>query len=254
MQVYDEFIINHVILPRMVIPLLLLDDPQTLAEQYNSLLQHFIINQDTTSGIYPGINSLGAFREHSYASICSLNFPEKGEIFTISGLDTDQTPASIEWTVTASQFNPAGLLQAIAGRFPTQAVLYQWGLAQSPACRLCGAQSETMVRLQCWVPALKERRIRAHHALVRVVLGATPQHWQAHREMSIASLLAVAAPFYLRDDWQRMVDEFEDSELEGSELGFGSGLTDSRSAGVNGGYTRNYKCVRCWRGLGGSHG
>ena len=81
-------------------------EPQTLAEQYNTLLQHFNINQDTTSGIYPGINSLGAFREHSYASICSLNFPEKGETYTISGVDTEQTPASIEWVVTSSTFTP----------------------------------------------------------------------------------------------------------------------------------------------------
>jgi hypothetical protein len=66
------------------------------------------------SGIYPGINSLGAFREHSYASICSLNFPEKGEVFTVSGLDTEQTPASIEWVVSASTFTPAGGLINIA--------------------------------------------------------------------------------------------------------------------------------------------
>ncbi len=65
-------------------------EPQTLAEQYNSLLQHFNINQDTTRGIFPGINSIGAFRDHSYASICSLNFPEKGETYTISCLDTEQ--------------------------------------------------------------------------------------------------------------------------------------------------------------------
>jgi hypothetical protein len=89
-------------------------EPQTLAEQYNSLLQHFNINQDTTSGIFPGINSLGAFREHSYASICSLNFPEKGETYTVSGLDTEQTPASIEFVVTSSTFTPAG---GIAGTF-----------------------------------------------------------------------------------------------------------------------------------------
>ena len=81
-------------------------EPQTLEEQYSSLLQHFNINQDTTSGIYPGINSLGAFREHSYASICSLNFPEKGELYCVSGLDTEQTPASIEWVVTSSTFTP----------------------------------------------------------------------------------------------------------------------------------------------------
>ena len=81
-------------------------EPQNLDEQFNSLLQHFNINQDTMSGMHPCINSIGAFREHSYASICSLNFPEKGEIFTVSGLDTEQTPASIEWIVTASAFTP----------------------------------------------------------------------------------------------------------------------------------------------------
>ena len=83
-------------------------EPQTMAEQYNTLLQHFNIHQDTTSGMYPGINSLGAFREHSYASICSLNFPEKGDMFTVSGLDTEQTPASIEWIVTANAYTPVG--------------------------------------------------------------------------------------------------------------------------------------------------
>jgi hypothetical protein len=71
-------------------------EPQTIEEQYNSLLQHFNIDQDTVSGIYPGINSIGAFREHSYASICSLIFPEKGNVYTVSGLDTEQTPASID--------------------------------------------------------------------------------------------------------------------------------------------------------------
>jgi len=81
-------------------------EPQNLNEQYNSLLQHFNIHQDTISGMYPGINSIGAFREHSYASICSLNFPEKGETFTVSGLDTERTPASIEWIVTSSTFTP----------------------------------------------------------------------------------------------------------------------------------------------------
>jgi len=72
-------------------------EPQTLKEQYNSLLQHFNIHQDTLSGMYPGINSLGAFREHSYASICSLNIPGETEMYTISGLDTEQTPATIEF-------------------------------------------------------------------------------------------------------------------------------------------------------------
>ena len=89
-------------------------EPQNLDEQFNSLLQHFNINQDTLSGMHPCINSLGAFREHSYASICSLNFPEKDSMFTVSGLDTEQTPASIEWVVTSSTFAPAG---GLAGNY-----------------------------------------------------------------------------------------------------------------------------------------
>ena len=56
--------------------------------------------------MHPCINSIGAFREHSYASICSLNFAEKGSLFTVSGLDTEQTPASIEWIVTSRTYTP----------------------------------------------------------------------------------------------------------------------------------------------------
>jgi hypothetical protein len=59
------------------------------------------------SGIYPGINSIGACREHSYASIFSLNFPEKENVYTVSGLVTEQTSASIEWIVTSTEFTPA---------------------------------------------------------------------------------------------------------------------------------------------------
>ena len=83
-------------------------EPQNIDEQYNSLLQHFNIHQDTLSGMHPCINSIGAFREHSYASICSLNFAEKGSTYIVSGLDTEQTPASIEWIVTSSEYIPAG--------------------------------------------------------------------------------------------------------------------------------------------------
>ena len=79
-------------------------EPQTLKEQFNSLLQHFNIHQDTLSGMHPCINSLGAFREHSYASICSLNIPGETEMYTISGLDTEQTPATIEWKVDSEPF------------------------------------------------------------------------------------------------------------------------------------------------------
>ena len=79
-------------------------EPQELKEQFNSLMQHFNIHQDTLSGMYPGINSLGAFREHSYASICSLNIPGESEMYTISGLDTEQTPATIEFKVVSEPY------------------------------------------------------------------------------------------------------------------------------------------------------
>jgi len=79
-------------------------EPQTLKEQFNSLMQHFNIHQDTLSGMYPGINSIGAFREHSYASICSLNIPGETDMYTVSGLDTEQTPATIEWKVVGNAF------------------------------------------------------------------------------------------------------------------------------------------------------
>jgi hypothetical protein len=58
--------------------------------------------------MHPGINSVSAFREYNYVSMWSINFSEKGSLFTVSGLDTEQTPASIEWIVSSSAFNPAG--------------------------------------------------------------------------------------------------------------------------------------------------
>jgi len=79
-------------------------EPQDLKEQFNSLMQHFNIHQDTLSGMYPGINSIGAFREHSYASIVSLNIPGETEMYTVSGLDTEQTPATVEWKVVSEAF------------------------------------------------------------------------------------------------------------------------------------------------------
>ncbi len=54
--------------------------------------------------MFPGFNSLGAFSDHSYASICSLNIPGESEMYTISRLDTEQTPATIEWKVVAEAY------------------------------------------------------------------------------------------------------------------------------------------------------
>ena len=62
--------------------------------------------------MHPCINSLGAFREHSYASICSLNIPGETEMYTISGLDTEQTAATIEFKVVAEPYAPTDITPA----------------------------------------------------------------------------------------------------------------------------------------------
>jgi len=87
-------------------------EAQDLKEQFNSLMQHFNIHQDTLSGMYPGINSLGAFREHSYASIVSLNIPGETEMYTVSGLDTEQTPATVEWKVVSEAYTATDITPA----------------------------------------------------------------------------------------------------------------------------------------------
>ena len=87
-------------------------EAQDLKEQFNSLMQHFNVHQDTLSGMYPGINSLGAFREHSYASIVSLNIPGESEMYTVSGLDTEQTPATVEWKVVSEAYTDTDITPA----------------------------------------------------------------------------------------------------------------------------------------------
>ena len=109
------------------------------------------------------------------------------------------------------------LLQAIAGTFPCQALLYKWRLSADPACPLCRAPTETFAHIQCWCPALQERRIQAHHSLVQALCAAVPAPWQVYRELTVADLMSVQAPVDGYDQWQRMCDELQDEDLEGSE-------------------------------------
>lgn len=75
-------------------------EEQDIDEQYYSLLNHFNIHQDTQSGIHPCINSLYAYKTHSYAHVCSLNMsdPDAGA-YVISGKNSEQSTISIEWQV-----------------------------------------------------------------------------------------------------------------------------------------------------------
>ena len=78
---------------------------QTLSEQYSALLEHYNIQNDCTTGMYPGINSLGAFRECFYSHMLSLNVADP-EMYTVSGLDSQETPIQIQWQVEATAFTP----------------------------------------------------------------------------------------------------------------------------------------------------
>ena len=111
-------------------------------------------------------------------------------------------------------------LQSLAGMYPSNAILFKWKLAQSPACSLCGCSAETMAHIQCVCPALKEARIRAHHNLVKRLwdrLGQASTRFVIYREMTVESLQGVEAPLDCRDEWHRALDELMDSDLAGPD-------------------------------------
>ena len=77
-------------------------ESEDLDAQFNALLMHYNIHQDTMSGLHPSINSKYAFRTHSYAHVCSLNVPDPDSgHYVIGGLDSEQSTISIEWQVTS---------------------------------------------------------------------------------------------------------------------------------------------------------
>ena len=51
-----------------------------LMNKFNSLLHHFNQHQDTVSDKFPGLSSLGAFRECLKAHVISLNIPGENKI------------------------------------------------------------------------------------------------------------------------------------------------------------------------------
>jgi hypothetical protein len=76
---------------------------RNLQQQFDALLQHFNIQNDQGSGgMYPGIQSLHHFRETFYGDIISLNCNQSETDFVISGLNTQETPLQITWTVNAA--------------------------------------------------------------------------------------------------------------------------------------------------------
>jgi hypothetical protein len=76
---------------------------RNVQQQFDALLQHFNIQNDQGSGgMYPGIQSLHHFRETFYCDLISLNCNQSEPDFVISGLNTQETPLQITWTVDAT--------------------------------------------------------------------------------------------------------------------------------------------------------
>ena len=79
-------------------------------------------------------------------------------------------------------------LQSLAGMYSGNALLFKWGLTQSPACTLCGHVSETQTHIQCVCLALKAERIRVHHGLAELLWGSierSSQGWSFDREATV---------------------------------------------------------------------
>ena len=89
---------------------------KTNQENFDGLLNHFNIQQNVDGGMYPGIASLNHFITQFYADLISLNVSGEGsDIFTASGINTNQGPINIEWYVNANALTGATEFTPAAG-------------------------------------------------------------------------------------------------------------------------------------------
>lgn len=77
-------------------------------EQWEGVLRHFNIQNDTVCGVHPMYQNLNQYLRYGYAHILSLNVSgEDKSPYTISGIDTDAVPINIQWQTTATTVAPA---------------------------------------------------------------------------------------------------------------------------------------------------
>ena len=105
------------------------------------------------------------------------------------------------------------VLQTIAGTFPSQRRLFQWKIADTPTCPLCGQADETQSHIQCVCPALQRARIRAHHRLAQHlwsgITRVSTRGFEVYIEHTVASLRGLPASPAWYHDWQRMCDHLD---------------------------------------------
>ena len=76
-------------------------------EQWESVLRHFNVQNDTVSGLHPMYQNINQFLRYGYAHILSLNVSgEDKDPYTVSGIDTDAVPINIQWQTVASTAVP----------------------------------------------------------------------------------------------------------------------------------------------------
>ena len=73
---------------------------ETPLEMYNGVLKAFNSQNDVLGGCYEGLDCLPKFQDTYFAHILSLNAPGENDIYTVSGLNSSETPVQISWEVT----------------------------------------------------------------------------------------------------------------------------------------------------------
>ena len=71
--------------------------PENPTEIFEGVLRHFNIQNDVLGGIHPSIKSIPQFNKYSFAHILSLNIPGETDMYTVSGLNTEEIPVNIAW-------------------------------------------------------------------------------------------------------------------------------------------------------------
>jgi hypothetical protein len=119
---------------------------RTVQQSFDALLQHFNIQNDQGSGgMYPGIQSLHHFVETFYSDIISLNVPGETDPYCISGLNTQEPPLQITWTVEADAI-PQARNAANTADVPTIPGLIDLVATQCTPYLICGYTSCLEIR------------------------------------------------------------------------------------------------------------
>ena len=71
--------------------------PENPTEIFEGVLRHFNIQNDVLGGIHPSIKSIPQFNKYAFAHILSLNIPGETDMYTVSGLNTEEIPVNIAW-------------------------------------------------------------------------------------------------------------------------------------------------------------